>query len=63
MGCEHCFVVVHKALKMICNIGEICSSLLVEEMGTALDATNRLLKSVKRIALNQAAGKVAVRVP
>lgn len=54
---------VQKALKMICNIGEICSSLLVEEMGTALDATNRLPKTVKRIALNQAAGKVAVRVP
>ena len=48
---------------MICNISEICSSLLVEEMGTALDATNRLTKTVKRIALNQAAGKAAVRVP
>jgi hypothetical protein len=55
--------VVQKALKMICNIGEICSGLLVEEMGTALDATNRLPKTVKRIALNQAAGKVTVRVP
>jgi hypothetical protein len=48
---------------MICNISEICSSLLVEQMGTALDAANRLPKTVKRIALNQAAGKVAVRVP
>jgi hypothetical protein len=55
--------VVQKALKMICNISEICSSLLVEQMGTALDAANRLPKTVKRIALNQAAGKVAVRVP
>lgn len=63
MGYEHCFVVVQKALKMICNIGEICRSILIEEMGTALDATNRLPKTVKRIALNQAAGKVAVRVP
>ena len=52
MGCEHCFVVSQKALKMICNIGKICSSVLVEEMGTALDATNRLPKTVKRIALN-----------
>lgn len=48
---------------MICNIGEICSSVLVEETGTALDATNRLPKTVKRIALNQAAGIVAVQVP
>jgi hypothetical protein len=63
VGCEHCFIVVQKALKMICNISEICSSLLVEQMGTALDAANRLPKTVKRIALNQAAGKVAVRVP
>lgn len=53
---------IQKALKTISNIFEICSGLLIEEMSTALNATNRLPKTVKRIALNQAARKIAVRV-
>jgi hypothetical protein len=63
VGSKHYFVVFQKALKMIGNIFEICRRLLVQEMGTALDTTNRLPKTVKRIALHQAAGKAAVRVP
>jgi len=63
MGSEHRFVVRQYGLQMIRNIGELCGSILVQEVSAALHATDRLQEAIEGIALNQASRELAVRVP